>query len=125
MPEEELLVVAIVFGSVVSIVFLAIMGGLIKTWIKSKNSPEDITKNKEFLSALRDFKEKTERRISNLEEIVVEEENQLKSNNRSTQKSIENKGEHSRAVEIELDDNERSEKSESSGSGNLRNMLNQ
>lgn len=125
MPEEELLVVAIVFGSVVSIVFLAIMGGLIKTWIKSKNSPEDITKNKEFLSALRDFKEKTERRISNLEEIVVEEENQLKSSNRSTQKSIENKGEHSRAVEIELDDNERSEKSESSGSGNLRNMLNQ
>ena len=125
MPEEELLIVAIVFGSVVSIVFLAIMGGLIKTWIKSKNSPEDITKNKEFLSALRDFKEKTERRISNLEEIVVEEENQLKSNNRSSQKSIENKGEHSRAVEIELDDNERSEKSESSGSGNLRNMLNQ
>jgi len=124
MPEE-FFIVAVIFGSIVSIVFLGIVGGLIKTWIKSKNSPEDITKNKEFLSALRDFKEKTERRISNLEEIVVEEENQLKSNNRSTQKSIENKGEHSRAVEIELDDNERSEKSESSGSGNLRNMLNQ
>ncbi|GEM_PF-277884 len=124
MPEE-FFIVAVIFGSIVSIVFLGIVGGLIKTWIKSKNSPEDITKNKEFLSALRDFKEKTERRISNLEEIVVEEENQLKSSNRSTQKRIENKGEHSRAVEIELDDNERSEKSESSGSGNLRNMLNQ
>jgi hypothetical protein len=126
MPPEELVVVAIVFGSVVSIVFLAIVGGLIKTWIKSKNSPEDITKNKEFLSALRDFKEKTERRIANLEAIVVDEDHQLESNTRTKEKkSTKNKGEHSRAVEIELDDNERSEKSESSGSGNLRNMLNQ
>jgi hypothetical protein len=41
--------------------------------MKSKNSSEDITKNKEFLSALRDFKEKTERRIANLEEIVSED----------------------------------------------------
>ena len=122
MPEE-FFIVAVIFGSIVSIVFLAIVGGLIKTWIKSKNSPEDITKNKEFLSALRDFKEKTERRISNLEAIVAEEDNQLKSGNRSKQKSIENKGEHSRAVEIELDDDKRTE--ESSSSGNLRNMLNQ
>ncbi|SRR6056297_429228 len=122
MPEE-FFIVAVIFGSIVSIVFLGIVGGLIKTWIKSKNSPEDITKNKEFLSALRDFKEKTERRISNLEAIVSEKDNQLKSADRSKRKSIEDKGEHSRAVEIEMDDNDRSEESKSSG--NLRNMLNQ
>jgi len=122
MPEE-FFIVAVILGSIVSIVFLGIVGGLIKTWIKSKNSPEDITKNKEFLSALRDFKEKTERRISNLEAIVSEKDNQLKSADRSKRKSIEDKGEHSRAVEIEMDDNDRSEESKSSG--NLRNMLNQ
>lgn len=121
MPEE-FFVVAVVFGSIVSIVFLAIVGGLIKTWIKSKNSPEDITKNKEFLSALRDFKEKTERRIANLEEIVTEDR-QPENTSKKKQKSIENKGEHSRAVEIEMNDNERSKESESTG--NLRNMLNQ
>jgi len=122
MPEE-FFVLAVIFGSVITIVFLAIVGGLIKTWIKSKNSPEDITKNKEFLSALRDFKEKTERRIANLEAIVAEEDNKVKSGNRSKQKSIENTREHSRAVEIEMDDDKRTE--ESSSSGNLRNMLNQ
>jgi biopolymer transport protein ExbB/TolQ len=122
MADEELIVVAIVFGSVVSIVFFAILGGLIKTWMKSKNSSEDITKNKEFLSALRDFKEKTERRIANLEEIVTEER-QLVSKPKAQQKSRTNKKEHSRAVEIEMDDESKSDESKSSG--NLRNMLNQ
>ena len=99
---------AIIFGSVITIVFLAIVGGLIKTWIKSKNSSEDITKNKEFLSALRDFKEKTERRISNLEAIVAEKIISRKIRESLKTKSIENKREHSRAVEIEMDDeNER------------------
>lgn len=124
MSQEEIAVIAIVFGSITTIVFLGIVGSIIKSWIKSKNSTGDITKNKEFLSALRDFKEKTERRIANLEAIVVDEEHQLESNTRTKQKkSIENKGEHSRAVEIEMDDENRSEESQSSG--NLRNMLNQ
>lgn len=124
MSQEEIAVIAIVFGSITTIVFLGIVGSIIKSWIKSKNSTGDITKNKEFLSALRDFKEKTERRIANLEAIVVDEEHRLESNTRTKQKKIiENKGEHSRAVEIEMDDENRSEESQSSG--NLRNMLNQ
>jgi hypothetical protein len=119
---EEFMIVAIVFGSVITIVFLGIMGGLIKTWIKSKNDSGDVSKNKEFLSALRDFKEKTERRIANLEEIVTEER-QLVSKPKAQQKSRTNKKEHSRAVEIEMDDESKSDESKSSG--NLRNMLNQ
>lgn len=122
MPEE-FFVLAVIFGGITTIVFLAIVGGLIKTWIKSKNSPGDITKNKEFLSALRDFKEKTERRIANLEAIVSDQEYQLEEKKQSNQKSTEKKREHSRAVEIEMDDENRSEESQSSG--NLRNMLNQ
>lgn len=118
MMGEEVAVVAIVFGSILTIVFLGIVGGLIKTWIKSRNSSEDITKNKEFLSALRDFKEKTERRISNLEAIVadLDEADTERLNSKEKQ-------EHSRAVEIELNDDEKAGDSESSG--NLRNMLNQ
>lgn len=121
MPEE-FFVLAVIFGSVVTIVFLAIVGGLIKTWIKSKNSSEDITKNKEFLSALRDFKEKTERRIANLEAIVTEER-QLESKKNSRDLKNKDRSEHSRAVEIEMDDESKSE--ESGSSGKLRNMLNQ
>ncbi len=74
-----------------------------------------------FLSALRDFKEKTERRISNLEAIVTEDR-QIDSGQKSERKT-NNRKEHARAVEIEMDDESRSEESKSSG--NLRNMLNQ
>lgn len=122
MMGEEVAVVAIVFGSILSIVFLGIVGSIIKTWIKNKSRPEDITKNKEFLSALRDFKEKTERRIANLEAIVADDD-QLENKSRTDHKSREKKKEHSRAVEIEMDDESRS--GESGKSGNLRNMLNQ
>lgn len=123
MSQEEIAVVAIVFGSITAIVFLGIVGGLIKSWINRKEGAGDITKNKEFLSALRDFKEKTERRIANLEAIVSDQEYELEEKKQSNQKGIEEKGEHSRAVEIEMDDESKSEKSQSSGS--LRNMLNQ
>lgn len=125
MSNEEITFFAIIFGSITTIVFLSIVGSIIKTWIKGKNSTGDITKNKEFLSALRDFKEKTERRISNLE-AIASEDHQLESRNRSkesSKKENKNKKEHSRAVEIEMNDESKSEESRSSG--NLRNMLNQ
>lgn len=124
MPGEEVAIVAIVFGSILSIVFLGVVGSIINSWIKKKNSSEDITKNKEFLSALRDFKEKTERRISNLEEIVSEDREWNKEASR--EKSLhqnEKKEEHSSSLEIEIDEEARSGSSKSSG--NLRNMLNQ
>ena len=124
MTDGEVAVVAIVFGSILSIVFLGIVGSIIKTWIKNKNAPEDITRNKEFLSALRDFKEKTERRISNLEAIVTEEREELRTGEKKKEmKSGKDKREHSDSLGIEFDEETRREESESSG--NLRNMLNQ
>lgn len=115
---EDVFIVAIVFGSILSIVFLGIIGSIIKTWIKRGSDSGDLSKNKEFLAALRDFKEKTEDRLSNLEAIVadLDEADTGKLNHKE-------KEEHSRAVEIELNDEEETRESESSG--NLRNMLNQ
>lgn len=118
MMGEEVAIVAIVFGSILTIVFLGIVGSIIKAWIKRDSGAGDLSKNKEFLSALRDFKEKTEDRLSNLEAIVADlDEPESKKINSKEKK------EHSRAVEIELNDEEKTEESESSG--NLRNMLNQ
>lgn len=119
---EEVAIVAIVFGSILTIVFISIVGNIINNWVKRGSKSEDITKNKEFLSALRDFKEKTERRIANLEAIVTDDR-QLENKKTAEYKNREKKTEHSRAVEIEMDDESSSE--ESGKSGNLRNMLNQ
>lgn len=118
MMGEEVAIVAIVFGSVLTIVFLGIVGSIINNWIKRGSGSRDITKNKEFLSALREFKEKTDQRLNHLEAIVSEErpEKIRPKKSRSVQ-------EQSRSIEIEL--NEDSEKDESEKSGNLRNMLNQ
>jgi len=118
MMGEEVAVVAIVFGSILTIVFLGIVGSIINNWIKRGSGSKDITKNKEFLEALREFKEKTDRRLSNLEEIVTDEERDKTRNKKSI-----NEKEKSDSIEIEL--NEETGEKESSKSGNLRNMLNQ
>jgi ribosomal protein S21 len=123
MNPQEIAIVAIVFGSIVSIVFLAVVGGLIKTWIKNK-SGKNLSENDEFLSALREFKEKTDRRLSNLETIVTEErENEFLSERPSEKMSPKEKqNDH---LEIELDDDPEDLKESGSGSGKLKNMLNQ
>jgi len=122
MMGEDAIIVAIVFGSVLTIVFMGIVGSIINNWIKRGSKSGDITKNKEFLAALREFKEKTDRRLSNLEAIVTDERD-LQSKPEMKNKPREKKQEHSRAIEIEMDDEKDSDKSKSSG--NLRNMLNQ
>jgi len=101
-------------------VFLGIVGSIINNWIKRGSGSKDITKNKEFLSALREFKEKTDQRLNHLEAIVTEGEPENIRPKKS--QSVKDK-EQSRSIEIEL--NEDSDKDESSKSGNLRNMLNQ
>lgn len=118
MMGEDAIIVAIVFGTVLTIVFLGIVGSIINNWIKRGSGSKDITKNKEFLSALREFKEKTDQRLSNLETIVSEE----RPEKIRSKKSGKDK-EQSRSIEIEL--NEDSDTEDSAKSGNLRNMLNQ
>lgn len=120
MAEGEIVIVAIVFGSIVSVVFLGVVGSIIKAWVK-KGSGKNLSENKEFLAALREFKEKTDRRLSNLEAIVADE---FPDKKKSSEKRSEKSG-HKSAIELEVENesgkNTKSEKENTK----LRNMLNQ
>ncbi|MEX0646319.1 MAG: hypothetical protein WEA56_03175 [Balneolaceae bacterium] len=118
MYGEDVAIVAIVFGSVISIVFLGIVGSIIKAAIKRKSG--NLAENKEFINALREFKEKTDRRLSNLESIVTDEKPSFKQQNKETETE---KPKQKSAIEIELENN--SSKDQKQESGKLRNMLNQ
>lgn len=117
--NEDVFIVAIVFGSIVSIVFLSIIGSIIKAWVK-KGSTKNLSENQEFLSALREFKEKTDQRLSNLEAIVTDEKPQGKT---SSPKKELPESEKKSAIEIEIENDDKKESSKESGK--LRNMLNQ
>ncbi len=114
---EDVFIVAIVFGTVLAIVFLGILSSIINNWIK-RGSAGNLSENKEFLAALREFKEKTERRLENLEAIVSDEAPRKIS---APQKKKETKQVKS-SLEIELDDEPETE-STKDGS-RLKNMLN-
>lgn len=118
MGPEEITFFAIIFGSAIVITFLGIVGSIIKTAINRKSG--NLSENKEFLMALREFKEKTDRRLSNLEAIVTDEK---PSSERKSVKSAKKK-EPKNSIEIEIEDREESG-SESRQSGKLKNMLNQ
>lgn len=112
------------------IAFVAIVGGLgfagflfwnvfslIKHWINRKSGNTDI--NPQFFKALGEFKKNTERRITNLEAIVSDmEEDRYRVTEGADKKTM---------GEIEIEEEEvRSKASGSKGEendGNLRNML--
>jgi hypothetical protein len=88
MYGEEVAIVAIVFGSVLAIVFMGIVGSIIKAAIKRK-SGSSLSENKEFLAALREFKEKTDRRLSNLEAIAAGDESpSLQASKKASKKAL-------------------------------------
>ncbi|NBC05110.1 MAG: hypothetical protein GVY20_15605 [Bacteroidetes bacterium] len=119
--NEDVFIVAIVFGSIVSIVFLGIIGSIIKAWVK-KGSSKNLSENKEFLSALREFKEKTDQRLSNLEAIVTDEKPSSSIKKKTDTKELPEKNQKS-AIEIEIENDDKKESQKESGK--LRNMLNQ
>jgi hypothetical protein len=118
MMGEETIIVAIVFGSVVTIVFLGVVGSIIKAWVK-RGSGKNLSENQEFLAALREFKEKTDRRLASLEAIAADEK---KPPGKHTAKESPGKEQKS-AIEIEIENE--TEKEEARQSGKLKNMLNQ
>lgn len=124
MGGEDAIIVAIVFGSVVAIVFLGVVGSIINSWVK-KGSGKNISENKEFLAALREFKEKTDRRLSNLEAIISDDEPvKIGSTSKSVKKGSEKKEQKS-AIQIEIENESDSSKEDSVQSSKLKNMLNQ
>ena len=118
--DQEVFIVGIVFASIILIVFLGVLGGMFKAWV-NRNSSKNLSENQEFLSALRDFKEKTDKRLSNLEAIVTDEKPapQVK----SEKKKLPGKQEQKSAIELEIENEEKKESEKESGK--LRNMLNQ
>lgn len=117
MPEEAF-ILAIIFGGVISIVFLGVISSIINNWIK-RGSGKNLSENKEFLAALREFKEKTDRRLSNLEAIVNDE----KSVKSQTRIKDSDKKEQKSAIQIEIENESANE--DSVQSSKLKNMLNQ
>lgn len=117
MSPDEVVGMAIFFGSIVSIVFIIMIGSIIKTWMK-KGSSKNISENQEFLQALREFKENMDRRVSDLEEIVSAERSSAEPLNTGRKKPQS-------AIELELEDNSHSEKISREEKAKLLNMLNQ
>jgi hypothetical protein len=118
MPFEIMVVaiVAIVFGT--GLVGLVLTGiyKLIKAKIdQGRGGGSEI--NPQFFKALGEFKKNTERRLSNLEEIVsdMEEERYL----------VDDTGKTMPEIEIEEEEVRSSSKKEKDDDGNLRNMLNE
>ena len=124
MHGEEIIIVAIVFGSVVSIVFLGVLGSIINSWVK-RGSGKNITENKEFLAALREFKEKTDRRLSNLEAIIADDEPAKTKTESGSSKKDSEKTEQKSAIQIEIENEADSTGDDSVKSSKLKNMLNQ
>lgn len=119
---EEAFIVSIVFGSVVAIVFLGVMGSIISSWIK-RGSGKNLSENKEFLNALREFKEKTDRRLSNLEAIVTDEK-PTKTQSNTGKKELLGKEQKS-AIQIEIENESSKEDQDQVKNSKLKNMLNQ
>lgn len=118
MPEEILaiIIVSIVFGtSLIALIFTGIYK-LIKAKINQGNNQQGQI-NPQFFKALGEFKKKTERRLSNLEEVVsdIEEERYRISD------SEEQLGD----IEIEEEEIRSSSEKQEEDDGNLRNMLNE
>ena len=90
---------------------------LIKQWINRKSSGSNL--DPQFFKALGEFKKNTERRITNLETIVAElEEENYRLSESKEQKTM---GE----IEIEEEEVRSSSKNDDKNEGNLRNMLNE
>ncbi|MEX2463416.1 MAG: hypothetical protein WD513_03930 [Balneolaceae bacterium] len=119
---EEAFIVSIVFGSVVAIVFLGVMGSIINSWIK-RGSGKNLSENKEFLNALREFKEKTDRRLSNLEAIVTDEKPTKTQSNTGKKESLGK--EQKSAIQIEIENESSKEDQDQVKNSKLKNMLNQ
>ncbi|MCG2590258.1 hypothetical protein [Rhodohalobacter sulfatireducens] len=119
MSPDEVVGIAIFFGSIVSIVFIIMVGSIIKTWMK-RGSADKLSENQEFLEALREFKENMERRMSNLEEIVLDEKSPS-----ASKESGKKKKQPQRAIELELEEDSQNETNSKEENSKLRNMLKQ
>jgi len=112
--DENIIIVAIVFGSVVGIVALSLLFNLIKTTIKNKNNNTyDEEACERMAQAFIQYKKETTRRLENLEAIVTDEKAESPQKSQKTPSS----------KQIEIEQKADGAKEPSAGNQNLRNML--
>ncbi|WP_445664181.1 hypothetical protein [Fodinibius sp. AD559] len=118
--NEDIIIVAIVFGSILGMIAIPMLINLAKKWIDRNNSSIPEEQFNRLARAFMEHKKDTQRRIQNLEAIIADDDSVEGSPNKETSNQIEAPKES-----IEFDDAENvSEESESNGNkNNLRNML--
>lgn len=120
--NEDVLIVAIVFGTILSAIVIPMLLSVAKKWIESKNSSFDEEAFDRLAKAFIKHKKESERRLQNLEAIVTDEEpKSLESN--STKKPLQQNKKSSKSIEIENAESDKEKQQKESDSGNLRNML--
>lgn len=119
--NEDIIIVAIVFGSILGMIAIPMLINLAKKWIDQKNSSIPEEKFNRLARAFMEHKKDTQRRIQNLETIISEDDSTESLQQEESAKQIEAPKES-----IEFDDSENvSEETESNddNKNNLRNML--
>lgn len=112
---EPWMIPIIIMICVTLIVAISVIGNIITTSMKKKEG-QPLAENKEFINALREFKEDIDMRVRNLEVIASAEKP-------STQKLKEREPKKQSTISLELEDYRETEK-ESEQSSKLKNMLN-
>lgn len=116
---EPWMIPIIIMICVTIIVAVSVIGNIITTSMKRKDG-KDLSENKEFINALREFKENIDQRVANLEDVVHAE----RKRNASLKANEGKKTNMQSAIELELDD-EKTQEQDANESSKLRNMLNQ
>lgn len=117
---EPWMIPIVIMVCVTLIVIVSSVTKIITTALVKKEG-KSLSENKEFLNALRDFKETMERRVANLEEIADAESPEPA----SIKASGKRRDKTQRTIEIEFEDGEQSKEEKPDESSKLRNMLNQ
>lgn len=117
MDEQEFILsmIAIVLGTGLAGFFFYNVFALVKAWINRNNSTSNGEINPQFFKALGEFKKNTEKRITNLEAIISDLEEEKIRISDSTEQS----------GEITIEDKKIRNDSNKKDTNNLRNMLNE
>lgn len=117
--NEDVIIVAIVFGSILGMIAIPMLINLAKKWIDRNNSSIPEEQFDRLAKAFMQYKKDTEQRLQNLEAIVTEQDQESTTNTQSSTKQID-----APRKNIEIEDQEpEKRKSQSGDSDNLRNML--
>lgn len=110
--EMNIIIVAIIFGSIFGIAALFILARLIKTWIKRNNSSYDEEKFERLAKAFVQYRKSTERRLKKLEKGETDQANVSGTSLKEDRLQ--------EATQIKTDNEKNKSKTEG---GSLRNML--